>query len=410
MVVSPFLLSLGMWFLVFAAWWYTATQLPSGQIDETGQPIKGASLREARTWWRVLDFSFRRLFRQKSFSAFLLILLAPTLSFFWSDDKAYWLRLVQTALPFLVLPWVLANLPDISDRQWKSTLYLLIWFMTAVCIGVGINFVMHFDAMIEGLGRGNPIPVPRSHVRFSLILATTIIAGGWLWQQGFFLWRRWERKILGIAVLFLFFFIHVLSVRGGLFSLYAGLFFLSVRYIWISRRWLVGLGVLFGLTAALVIAATSVPSLNRRIGYMLYDWGRFRTQNEGYLYSDASRWISMRVGWQLWEESPVLGTGAGDLMEETRKMTARLFPEYAQEARLPHNQFLFVMASTGLPGLAAFLTALILPFYRNRRKALFTTFQVMAWASFLIECTIENAIGVAWFLFFSLWFMVYPVE
>jgi len=236
-----------MWFLVFAAWWHTAETLQS-------------SLRSPQTWWAVLKVSFVRLLARKELAALSLLLLVPALSFFWSDDKAYWLRLVQTRLPFLVLPWTFANLPTLSERQWKTVLYLLVWFMAGLCVAIGVNFLWHFDAIIEGLGRGNPVPVPRSHVRFSLILATTILSGGWLWQQGFWLWRSWERKILAFGVVFLFVFIHILSVRSGLFSLYAALLFALVRYVWLSKRWLAGFAAFSVLVGGLWIASETVPA------------------------------------------------------------------------------------------------------------------------------------------------------
>ncbi len=405
MVVSPFLLSISMWFLVFAAWWHTAETLPvSGQTTSSRQTA-GASLLLPSTWWEVLKVSFSRLYQRRELFVLLLLLLAPAVSFFWSDDKAYWLRMVQTRLPFLVLPWAFANLPTLSEQRWKSVLYLLVWFMVGMCIAVGINFLWHFDAIIEGLGRGNPVPVPRSHVRFSLVLATAIISGAWLWQQRFWLWHRWERKALALGTVFLFVFIHVLSVRSGLFSLYAALLFALVRYVWLSKKWLAGFAALCVLLGGLWIASETVPSLKMRIAYMKYDWERFSTQNDGHLYSDAARWVSLQSGWRLWQQNPLLGTGAGDLLSETKRITAELFPSYSQEPRLPHNEFLFIMASTGLFGLMLSLLAFFWPIYVGRKKFLFLTFQIMALASFLIECTIENAIGVAWWLFYSLWFL-----
>lgn len=380
-----------MWLLVAAAWWHTAQTL-------------NESLRKPQTWWAVLKVSFGRLFQQRALAALSLLLLVPAVSFFWSDDKAYWLRLVQTRLPFLVLPWAFANLPDIGEKRWKSALYLFVWFMVGMCIAVGINFLVHFDAVIEGLGRGNPVPVPRSHVRFSLVVATAIVAGGWLWLDGFWQWRVWERKAFAVAVLFLFIFQHILSVRSGLFSLYAALLFALIWYIGKSKKWLAGVAALGLLAGSLWVAVETVPSLQMRIAYMKYDWQRFNHENDGHLYSDASRWISLQSGLHVWQQNPILGAGAGDLLNETKRVTAEMFPNYAQEPRLPHNQFIFIMASTGLFGLFLSLLAFFWPIYAERSNTLFLTFQVMAFASFLIECTLENAIGVAWFLFYGLWF------
>lgn len=337
--------------------------------------------------------------------ALTLLLLAPALSFFWSDDKSYWLRLVQTRLPFLVLPWAFANLPRLEEKHWKSVLYLFVWFMVVVCLGVGINFALHYEAIVEGLGRGNPVPVPRSHVRFSLILATAVLAAAWLWQQRFWVWYEIERKAMAVAAVFLFVFLHILSVRSGLFSLYAALLFGLVWYVWKSKKWLVGLAVLATLSGALWLAVEHIPSLKTRLAYMKYDWERFQKQDEGHLYSDAARWVSIRAGWELWRENPMLGTGAGDLLSETKRVTAALYPNYAEDPRLPHNQFFFIMASTGIMGLLLSFVAFCWLIFRGRNQLPFLCFQVMAFASFLIECTIENAIGVAWFLFYSLWFL-----
>lgn len=384
-----------MWFLVFAAWWHTADTLQ-------------ASLRLPKTWWAVLKTSFARLFSRPELWVLTLLLLAPALSFFWSDDKAYWLRMVQTRLPFLVLPWAFANLPTLPERHWKSVLYLFVWFMTGMCIAVGINFMLHFDAVIEGLGRGNPIPVPRSHVRFSLVVATAILTGAWLWREQFYWVKRWERNVLAAAVIFLFIFIHILSVRSGLFSLYSALLFLLLRYVWLSKKWLSGILALGLMVSGLWVATQTVPSLKMRIAYMKWDWDRFKYEDGGHLYSDAVRWISLQSGWHLWQQNPMLGTGAGDLLSETKRSTAELFPKYAQEPRLPHNQFIFIMASTGLLGLILSLIAFLGLIWRGRKNALFMGFQVMAFASFLIECTLENAIGVAWFLFYALWLLSLP--
>jgi O-antigen ligase len=393
MVLSPFLLSVSMWLLVFAAWWHTSERL-------------NASLLNGRAWWLILVDSFQRLYKQKVFAALTLLLLVPAVSFFWSDDKSYWLRLVQTRLPFLVLPWAIVNRPPLSDRQLKSVLFLFVGFMTLVCMAVGINFLLHYDAIIEGLGRGNPVPVPRSHVRFSLILATAILSGAWLWQEKFWIWRSWERKVLAFAVVFLFAFIHILSVRSGLLSLYAFMGFALVWYVWKSRQWLIGLFLLGIMTGGIWLAVETIPSLKMRIAYMQWDWGRFNHDSDGHLYSDSSRWISLHTGWQIWSEHLILGVGAGDLLSETKKVTTQLYPSYAEDPKLPHNQFLFILASTGILGLLASLVAFFYPWYHERNNFLYLGLQMMAFASFIIECTLENAIGVSWFLFYSLWFMI----
>jgi O-antigen ligase len=239
-----------------------------------------------------------------------------------------------------------------------------------------------------------------------LILATAILSGAWLWQEKFWIWRSWERKVLAFAVVFLFAFIHILSVRSGLLSLYAFMGFALVWYVWKSRQWLIGLFLLGIMTGGIWLAVETIPSLKMRIAYMQWDWGRFNHDSDGHLYSDSSRWISLHTGWQIWSEHLILGVGAGDLLSETKKVTTQLYPSYAEDPKLPHNQFLFILASTGILGLLASLVAFFYPWYHERNNFLYLGLQMMAFASFIIECTLENAIGVSWFLFYSLWFMI----
>lgn len=399
MVVSPFLLSISMWGLVAAALWQTAAGLrTSGEVS---------TLRAVYPWLKAVIRSFEHLWQQRLYALMTLLLLVPAVSIGWSDDIPYWLRVTRVRLPFLILPWAFANLPRLSAEQHRRVLYLLVWFMVLMCVGVGLNFLWNYDAIITGLGRGQPVPVPRQHVRFSLILATAIIVGAWLWRQRFILKHRWERPALGAAVAFLFLFIHILSVRGGLAVLYAALGFSIVRYVWHTRRWALGAATLAALVAVLWISVENIPSLRTRVAYMKYDWERYQA-NDGEAYSDSERWISLKVGVQIWRENPIIGAGAGDLLQEVERITEAQYPDYAKSPKLPHNQWIHIMASTGLVGLALSLAGFLALFFdrNNRSNYLFLTFQLMAFITFIIECTVENAIGVAWFLFYTLWFSV----
>lgn len=394
MIFSPFLISVSMWGFVAVAFWNVA--------EETGP----ADLRRPAAWLSLLLSSFRNLFRQKTLALPVLLLLVPALSFFWSSDEAYWLERTRVRLPFLVLPWAFANLPDLTRRQMQLVLYILVWALVVTCAGVMINLGLHLDEIIEGLGKGRPVPVPRSHIRFSLILATGILAGGWLWAEGYY-WRwKWERMALAGGVIFLFACIHVLSVRSGIAGLYAVLLFSCLRFIWLTRRWKAGLILLAFLLLVPVIAMYVVPSFRMRIDYMLWDWLQYK-QNIGNHYSDSERLVSLQAGWQIWLANPVLGTGAGDLPSAVQQVVNERYPDYVDAPKLPHNQFIYIMASTGLFGLILSLAAFSAPLMtvQNRRFYLLAAFQVLAFSSFLVEYTIETSIGVTFYLFYTLWFM-----
>lgn len=392
--VSPFVLSLGMWGLVFVAFWQQFREGQEGPRTER--------------WVHLLVHSFQNLFRQRVLVALALLLLVPVVSGLWSDDHAYWLERVRVRLPFLVLPWAFANLPALSTRQRHLVLYGLVWIMAILCIGVGINYLLHQADILQAMQEGRPMPVPRNHIRFSLMVATAVVAGGWLWQQRF-VWRwAWERRLLAAAALFLLVFLHVLAVRSGLAALYAALLFAGGWWAWQARRWLPAVAVVLGIGLALWGALSAFPSLKQKWAYTVYDWEQYQGQS-GASYSDSERWISMRAGWLLWQENPWLGTGAGDLRSETARITAERFPQYQAAPKLPHNQFLYLLAGTGLLGLAVSLLALLAPVWAGR-GLLFGAFQVMVLVSCLVEYTLETAMGVAWYLFFTLWLLPFPTQ
>lgn len=387
-----------MWGFVAAALWESAvTCRQTGIVND---------LHSLPAWWKILVWSFQNLFRKPPLALFLFLLLVPALSFFWSDDQAYWLDRTVKRLPFLVLPWAFANLPALTSRQLRLVLYVLVWALTIICLGAAVNFVLHFDDALAGIGRGDPIPVPRSHIRFSLILATGIIAGGWLWLEGFYLRWRWELGALATALAFLFLFLHILSVRSGIVGLYIVLLLSLGWFVWRTRRWRSGLIALIAIVLIPVIAMETVPSFQMRVHYMIWDWKQYR-QNSGNSYSDAERMISLRVGWQLWQQHPWFGIGAGDLPAEVQRVVDAQYPQYSDAPKLPHNQFLYILTGTGVFGLALSLMAFLGPVTerRYRQYYLFAAFQILAFTSFLVEYTIETAIGVAFYLFYTLWFM-----
>jgi O-antigen ligase len=384
-LTSPFILSLSMIGMVAVAIWQARLESTSWAA------VPGRML---RAWWG-----------QPALLALSLLLLAPALSYFWSENTHFWAGQTRVRLPFLILPLAFANAPTLSRWQYRSVLYLLVWVMLILCIGVGIHFYLHQEQIISDLQHGRPIPVPRNHIRFNLLLATAILSGGWLWWQRFVWKYAWERTLLAATLVFLFLFIHLLSVRSGLAALYAALLYSVVFGIVRYRKWKLGLAALCLMALMPVVAFETMPSLRNRVYYMWYDWQKFR-ENAGGEYSDAMRWVSLEIGIQLWQQHPVLGVGAGDLPVEVQTLANEQYPNYTLDTKLPHNQWIYILCSTGLLGFLMSLIAILAPLGSQsaRRLYLFMAFQVMIFISFLVEYTLETAIGVAFYLFFTLWF------
>ena len=98
---------------------------------------------------------------------FLIILLSA----FQTEDWSYWWERLRIRLPFLILGLSGMMLPGLPQRRLHAILALLLGFMTLTCLGVVISYLMHTDAIQAAMIRGHSIPVPRNHIRFSLVLS-----------------------------------------------------------------------------------------------------------------------------------------------------------------------------------------------------------------------------------------------
>ena len=340
------------------------------------------------------------IFQYPSFAVLSIFFFLVLFSFWQTYDYQYWLARLRIKLPFLVFPLMFVALPRFTEKEVKGLFYVLLISLLITCLGIGANYLIHFDEINELLKQGQPMPTPHNHIRFSILLALGIIGGIYLVEEGYY-WRyEVEKKwIIGITI-FLFLFIHLLSVRSGLLSLYTALFMLTIRYILKTRRYWMGLTFIILLISIPVITYQLVPSFKSRIAYMKYDYYMYQ-RGEGALYSDSGRIVSLKVGMDIAKEHPWLGVGAGNLRAEVTRIFEEEYPNF-EDAHMPHNQFLFVVAANGIIGLILFLFAFFFPIFyrRNFRHTILLGFSSIIFVAFMIEHSIENSIGVGFYIFF----------
>ncbi len=349
-----------------------------------------------------LKTNLARVWRYRPYIILSIFFLLVLVSGLYSNDWTYWTERLRIKLPFLLLPFAFASIPAFSQRQYHSLFYILLLIVTFSCITVGINYWLHFEEINMLMRQGRPIPTPMNHIRFSLLVAFAVVAGIVLWWRKFY-WRfKNERWLIGGLTLFLFTFMHVLSVRSGLLVLYLSIGFLCLRFIYRTRRYVLGTVVLAVMLALPILAYRYIPSFQAKVDYARYDLQQYLANNSRN-YSDAERLISIKVGLDLGKAAPWLGVGAGDLKREVYAVYAQEYPDLSHP-KMPHNQYVSVFAGTGFVGLALFLFALFYPLWYqgNYRHDLFVVFHLIIFFSFMMENTIENAIGVAFYTYFLL--------
>jgi O-antigen ligase len=329
---------------------------------------------------------------------FFIVFIGP-----WpAEDYSFWFERMRIKAPFLGLTLVFLLIPVFDSRQVAGLFYVLLIILLLSSIGIGVNYLLNFEEINELLKKGQPMPTPRNHIRFSQLMALGILGGGWLVWKKYYWKNPFEKKLILFITVFLFLFIHMLSVRSGLVALYSAVAVLTLQYIYLHKKFLAGAGIFVVLISMPVLAYQLIPSFRSKIAYMRYDFLMYQ-RGEGGLYADSGRIVSLKVGLHLAGEHPVWGVGPGNLRREVAAVYKENYPGYDQPLT-PHNQFLYVLAGSGAVGLSVFLAAFFVPLFyrRNYRHPLLLGFYVLVFTSFLLEHTIENSIGVGFFSFFLL--------
>ena len=350
----------------------------------------------------LLGRNLKRLTQHRSFILITFFFFLVLLTGIYSEDTGYWTERLRIKLPFLLLPFAFVSISAFSKRQFYGVFYFLVFLMFFSTSLVGFNYWQHYAEINSLLEKGQAIPTPMSHIRYSLVLAYSIVAGIVLFSKKYYLKYKWESYLILGITLFLFLFIHILSVRSGLLVLYSCLFVLGLRYLYQSRNYKLALGGILILMSLPFLAYQFMDSFKTRIDYARYDLKMYLS-GQGEHYSDGDRWTSLAVGMEIAKANPILGVGAGDLQQSVRAVYQSRYPNI-KKMKMPHSQFVSVLAGTGIIGLVAFLLAFLYPIFyqKNYQNELFLALHIIVFLSFLVENTIENAIGVAFYAFFLL--------
>ncbi len=380
LVYSPFLLSVSMFGVVLLAFF---------DISPEHKPILSPSLRKKWSgFWGA-----------PSFLALLLVFFTIFFSGLYSDNFDYWFERSRIKLPFLGLPIAFFFLPKLPQKDYRKIALFYILVMVISGIGVTINYGLDFDHINTLIGQGQHIPVPRNHIRFSLGVAIAVILSIGLYFDVSPLFKK-QKLVMGLIGGLLFFFQHLLAVRSGILGMYLGLLVLIIKSLSIRKYRTLGILSIAFIIILPYLGQRYIPSLKRKVGYMLYDW-KMRQEGQASQYSDSGRIASIKAGLKIGHSQPVLGVGAGDLRQ---KMDKYLNVYQQKKGLIPHNEYVFYYAATGIVGLVLFLFGILTPIFwrKHYQDALFLSIQVILLLSFFVEATLETSTGTGYYLFWSL--------
>jgi O-antigen ligase len=339
-----------------------------------------------------------------------LLFLIPFISGLWSEDKTEWLRWLRIKLPFLLLPLAFAGNWQLSGTQWKIVAAVFITAVFAGCCWSMANYLSNYAIYHDAYLKAQlfPTPLRDDHVRYSLVVCIAVILSVLLFINTK---RKTERVFLLIAIFLFIFYLHLLTARTGLISLY--LFILmGIGYLLFSlkkRKWTIGLIVL--LLVLPLVAWFSLPTFRNRIRYNLYDLQQASINHYEAGANDGSRIISIKAGWSVLKENP-LGVGSGDLLSKTNEWYRQYAPQMPIEAGFyPSSEWLWYGGAAGWPGLILFTIALAYPFFiRNIQYRFFwISLNLVLCFSLVFDIGLENQFGVFIHAFLILWWWKWAV-
>lgn len=336
--------------------------------------------------------------------SFFLLALIPLASDLWLEGAAFnreygVKKTILILLPLFVAVWR----PD--RRAIRHAHWIFMVTMAISSLYSLIRFGLERSAIEQeyGVAKVMPVLAYRDHIRISWATSIAcLIAFYELLNEK----RPALRRILWGYMALQIVFLHVLGAKTGLLSLYLMAPLAAFLYLPKQRRRL-ALFALPALAALLYVAYLTIPTLQKRIDYMRYDFGFYSRGEFRPELSDGTRVLSVIAGADLIRQNPWTGVGFSRLDDEMQHWYALHAPELAVQHRfLPSSQLLVYAASGGLIGLLIVLFHLCWPFWDRAMRAnrMFWLFFVPVIASYAYEIHLEGQVRLFIYGFFSAWF------
>jgi O-antigen ligase len=338
------------------------------------------------------------------FWMFSFLFFIPFISGLWSSDLDKWSDVVRIKLPLLFLPLAFAGQWTFSKKQWQTIASVFILCIAAGCVWSLADYLQNASQINESYQRAKTIltPLEDDHVRYSWQVGVGVILLITLWHQTK---GKSAKLALAFVVVFFIIYLHVLSARTGLLSLYIFLLVYGMSFLHQIKK-KTHFFTIIACTAALpLLAYFTLPTFKARLHYNLYDLSF--VQKTQYLpgSSDGARIMSIKAGWQVLRQNP-LGVGAGDIMMEADKWYASHVPQVLSTDKFyPSSEWLMYGGFAGWPGVVLFTAIMLVPFFRRPKKfqLFWIAFHLTAACSFAFDMGLEVQYGVLLYALVTFW-------
>jgi O-antigen ligase len=332
-----------------------------------------------------------------------LLFFIPFISGLWSSDINHWKEVMQLKLPFLFFPIAFAGRWTLTEKQWRMTAFFLVISLVFACFWSLGQYLLHYSEVNESIRRAKLMdtPLENDHVRFSWLVSIGVITGVLLLRLTT---DKLLRVLLVAATLFFIFYLHVLSARTGLLCFYL---FTILVILWqlfrIKSLWK-GSILLIILILLPFVAWLTIPSFQKRLDYLLYDFSFVKSGTYVRGSNDGARVFSINAGTHILATKP-FGVGAGDVLDQADNWYNIHVPSMVPQDRLyPSSEWLIYAAYSGWIGLLVFSAIMILPFFKKTRHSIFWIgLNIVSLFSFAFDIGLEVQYGIFLYCLLLLW-------
>jgi O-antigen ligase len=167
------------------------------------------------------------------------------------------------------------------------------------------------------------------------------------------------------------------------------------------------LAISIGILCVAIAISTFLysPTIRNKIANTQNDIENYKSGGSVNNQSLGSRVISYKNAIEITENSSwLLGCGLGDIEDLNNDLFTQKYPDVTKRI-IPHNQFLFYLASIGILGLLIFTIAFYYPLFANFKNLNLIAHYLVISVAFLIEAFLTTQLGVAFCIIFLILFI-----
>jgi O-antigen ligase len=346
-------------------------------------------------WINNLKKNYKTLVLVSLSGIFIIYLI----SIFNSENLNEYFNVFKNKIPYLFIGFSIVTTGKIDKKPLKITKYVFIVCAVLSSFWSYLQYYKNTDYYTHLYTKGEVIPTLIHHISFSLLLCIAVLFILQHLQEAV---SKFEKITYCLLLIWLVYYIHILSVRSGIVLLYLSILLFVLHNLFTQKKKWFAAGLLLFIFLSAYYSYEFIPSIKNKIGYTVYGLNQLKTNSDSTnQISDTRRILSDKIGLEIIKKNLFFGTGFGDIKAEMNQIYKSRYPAFdkAVYSRI-HNQYLYVMAGAGIISGIIFCILLLLPmisFIKNK-NVVFTISYLMILILMFWESFIENQLGTSIFL------------